>query len=222
MRTNWLVLSLMASTAILPCGAQAQQAVAGVPAAPQKAAGGGAGGKIEEVVVTAQKRSQSAQRTPIAMRVVSGRALQAQQVTDVNNLQRVVPDLGIIQNTVYNELSIRGVSAQTFAEGSDAALTVDIDGEYINRPVALNATFFDLSRIEVLKGPQGTLYGRNATAGAINIITAKPLQKYEGYFTAGVGNYGAANFEGAVNIPLTPDLAVRFFRLSLAAWRLPR
>ena len=209
MRNSWLVVSLMASTAIAPVAAWAQQAVAGAPATPQKPSGANTSGKIEEVVVTAQKRTQSAQRTPIAMRVVSGRTLQAQQVTDVNNLQRVVPDLGIIQNTVYNELSIRGVSAQTFAEGSDAALTVDIDGEYINRPVALNAAFFDLSRIEVLKGPQGTLYGRNATAGAINIITAKPVQKYEGYLTVGVGNYGATNIEGAVNFPITPDLAIR-------------
>jgi iron complex outermembrane receptor protein len=75
--------------------------------------------------------------------------------------------------------------------------------------VALNAAFFDLSRIEVLKGPQGTLYGRNATAGALNIITAKPVNKYEGYINVGAGTYGATNIEGAVNLPVTPDLAVR-------------
>ena len=205
MRNKWLLLSLMGSASIVPYAALAQQ----VSGAPNIAPGKAAAGKIEEVVVTAQKRAQSAQRTPIAMRVVSGRTLQAQQVTDIQNLTRVAPDLSVVQNTVYTELAIRGVSAQTIVEGADAALTVDIDGEYINRPVALNATFFDLSRIEVLKGPQGTLYGRNATAGAINIITAKPENKYDGYFTAGVGTYGAANFEGAVNVPITPDLAVR-------------
>jgi iron complex outermembrane receptor protein len=198
----------MASAAMIPGLALAQQAAGTPKAAPPDPAGPSAG-KIEEVVVTAQKRAQSAQRTPIAMRVVSGRTLQAAQITDVQNLTRVAPDLSVIQNTVYNQLSIRGVSAQTFAEGSDAALTVDIDGEYINRPVALNAAFFDLARIEVLKGPQGTLYGRNATAGAINIITAKPVQKYEGYLTIGAGTYGATNIEGAVNVPITPDLAIR-------------
>ena len=215
MRNKRLLLSLMASAAILPGLLKAQQPAGVSPNVPGNGTpgtvttGSKPSSKIEEVVVTAQKRSQAAQRTPIAMRVISGRTLQAQQVTDIQNLTRVAPDLSVIQNTVYSQLSIRGVSAQTFAEGSDAALTVDIDGEYINRPVALNAAFFDLSRIEVLKGPQGTLYGRNATAGAINIITAKPVQKYEGYLNVGAGTYGATNIEGAVNIPLTPDLALR-------------
>ena len=184
-------------------------------------AGANSKGKIEEVVVTAQKRTQAAQRTPIAMRVVSGRTLQQQQITDVNNLSRVAPDLSVIQNTIYNQLSIRGVSAQTFAEGSDAALTVNIDGEYINRPVALNAAFFDLSRIEVLKGPQGTLYGRNATAGALNIITAKPVNKYEGYINVGAGTYGATNIEGAVNLPVDTRPCPTHLRLSFTARRLP-
>jgi iron complex outermembrane receptor protein len=210
MRKSWRVVSLLASAAIIPGGALAQQAGGAAPQPGNSAAGdNGASAKIEQVIVTAEKRTTTAQRTPIAIRVVSGRTLQAAQVTDVQNLTRVAPDLGVVQNTVYTQLAIRGVSAQTIAEGADAALTVDIDGEYINRPVALNAIFFDLARIEVLKGPQGTLYGRNATAGAINIITAKPVHKYEGYLTVGAGNYGSTNFEGAVNIPLTPDVAVR-------------
>jgi len=210
MRRNWPLISLMATAAILPGAALAQQAGGAAPATAAGTAAANTGaGKIEEVVVTAQKRTQTAQRTPVALRIVSGKTLQAEQITDVQNLARVAPDLGVIQNTVYTQLAIRGISEQTFAEGSDAALTVDIDGEYINRPVALNASFFDLSRVEILKGPQGTLYGRNATAGAINIITAKPENKYEGYFTAGIGTFASVYLEGAVNIPVTPDLAVR-------------
>jgi iron complex outermembrane receptor protein len=113
----------------MPSAVLAQQQAGAPPTMPgSNRAGANSKGKIEEVVVTAQKRTQAAQRTPIAMRVVSGRTLQQQQITDVNNLSRVAPDLSVIQNTIYNQLSIRGVSAQTFAEGSDAALTVNIYG----------------------------------------------------------------------------------------------
>jgi len=166
-------------------------------------------GAIKDIVVTANKTESSAQKTPIALRVVSGEELRTSGVSDVNSLSRLAPDLNITTDTVYNKLALRGVSAESIAEGADAALTVNVDGEYINRPAALNASFFDLDRIEVLKGPQGTLYGRNSTAGAINIITKKPDDRFDGYVTAGYGNFNAWNVEGAINAPLGGGFAVR-------------
>ena len=135
---------------------------------------------LEEVVVTAENRSVSAQRVPISLELVSGKTIQKQGVTDLLQLQNIAPSLNIVTNTIFNQINIRGVGSNDGAnEMSDQAVTVGIDGEYLNRPVALNAAMFDLDRVEVLKGPQGTLYGRNATAGAVNIIAKKPTQNRE-------------------------------------------
>lgn len=166
--------------------------------------------QLEEIVVTATKVTTRLQDTPIAIRVVSGADLTKAAVTDVSGLQRVAPDLGITPDSVFTKIAIRGVSSQDISESADPALTVSIDGEYVNRPVALNANFFDLERIEVLRGPQGTLFGRNSTAGALNIVAAKPvLGSFEGSATAGYGNYNAIYATGAVNVPLGNDVAIR-------------
>ena len=103
---------------------------------------------------------------PITLELVTGKAIQRQGATDLMQLQNLAPGLNIVQNTIFNQINIRGVGSNDgAAELSDQAVTIGIDGEYINRPVALNAAMFDIDRVEVLKGPQGTLYGRNATAG---------------------------------------------------------
>lgn len=201
--------SLLATAALAPMAAHAAQAAGSDASSTSAAQAASKAPVLQEVVVTAQKRSDSSQKTPIALDVVSGDSIREQNINDVQGLTRLAPDLGFTVNTQDSQLSLRGISAQSVAEGVDAALTVNVDGEYINRPTSLNASFFDLDRIEVLKGPQGTLYGRNATAGAINIITAKPSGTFGGYLTAGVGNYDAYNVEGAINIPITDGLAVR-------------
>ena len=165
---------------------------------------------IAEIVVTAQKRATSIQDTPIAMRAFDGEQLSKAGVADVNGLSRVAPDINISTDTVFTKLSIRGVASQDVSETADGALTINIDGEYINRPVALNAALFDLERVEVLRGPQGTLYGRNSTAGALNVIAAKPvLGSFSGTVTAGYGNYDAKSAQAAVNLPLGDSVAVR-------------
>ncbi len=165
---------------------------------------------LEEIVVTATKRATNIQDTPIAIRAFTGDDLIKSGVSDVNGLTRVAPDLNITNDTIFMKVAVRGVSSQDISEASDPALTIGIDGEYINRPVALNASFFDLERIEVLRGPQGTLYGRNATAGAINIIAAKPVtEKLAGYVTLGYGNFDAKRAEAAVNVPVGKSVAVR-------------
>ncbi len=164
----------------------------------------------EDIIVTATKVETRLQDTPIAIRAIGGADLTKAQVTDVSGLQRLAPDLGITPDSVFTKIAIRGVSSQDISESADPALTVSIDGEYINRPVGLNANFFDLERIEVLRGPQGTLFGRNSTAGALNIVAAKPvLESFEGSATAGYGNYNAIYATGAVNVPLGDKVAIR-------------
>ncbi len=165
---------------------------------------------LEEVVVTAENRSVSAQRVPITMDLVTGKLLQKQGVTDLLQLQAIAPSLNIVQNTIFNQINVRGVGSNNgAAELSDQAVTVGIDGEYLNRPLALNTAIFDLDRVEVLKGPQGTLYGRNATAGAVNIITKKPTQTREVEIGGSYGNYNSLKLNGAVNLPLGKIAAVR-------------
>ncbi|MDZ7899208.1 MAG: TonB-dependent receptor [Arcicella sp.] len=170
-----------------------------------------AAGSLEEVVVTAENRAVSAQRVPISMDLVSGKTLVRQGVTDLASLQNLAPSLSIVTNTVFNQIVVRGVGSHDgAAELSDQAVTVGIDGEYINRPVALNAAMFDLERVEVLKGPQGTLYGRNATAGAINLIARKPvIGRTEAEATMSYGNYNSIKANAAVNIPLGKIAAFR-------------
>lgn len=165
---------------------------------------------LEEVVVTAENRSVSAQRVPISLELVTGKTIQKQGVTDLLQLQNIAPSLNIVTNTIFNQINLRGVGSNDGSnEMSDQAVTVGIDGEYLNRPVALNSAMFDLDRVEVLKGPQGTLYGRNATAGAVNIIAKKPTQNREVEFGANMGNYKTMKLNGAVNFPLGKIAAIR-------------
>lgn len=169
-----------------------------------------ASASLEEVVVTAENRSVSAQRVPITMDLVRGKDIQKQGITDLLQLQNIAPSLNIITNTTFNQINLRGVgSNQGAAELSDQAVTVGIDGEYLNRHIALNAAMFDLNRVEVLKGPQGTLYGRNATAGAVNIVAKKPTQVREVDLGASYGNYNSLKLNGMVNLPLGKIAAIR-------------
>lgn len=167
-------------------------------------------GVLGEVIVTAENRAVSAQRVPITLDLVPGREIKRQGASDLLQLQNLAPGLNIVQNTIFNQINIRGVGSNDgAAELSDQAVTIGIDGEYINRPVALNAALFDLDRIEVLKGPQGTLYGRNATAGAVNIIAKKPTDAKEIDLSVSYGNYNSIKANAAINMPLGKKAAVR-------------
>ena len=154
------------------------------------------------IIVTAQNRAQNVQDVPIAINVVSGEALSAAGVTDIFSVQRVAPVVQIVNDTVLTRITVRGVGSNSNDEAQDQAIAVNIDGEYINRPVVLNAALFDLDRVEVLRGPQGTLYGRNATGGAINFITRKPGNKFESNGSISYGNYDHVIAEGGITVPL--------------------
>ena len=167
---------------------------------------------LQDIIVTAQRRTESAQRAAIAINVVGGSQLVASGVTSSNTLSRLVPALTIQQIGASNTSFIRGVGNFSVSVTNDPAVAFNYDGVYIGRLTATSGTFFDLDRIEVLKGPQGTLYGRNATAGVINILPSQPkLGEFSGYGTVSFGNYNALVTEGAVNVAVGDDAA---FRLS--------
>jgi iron complex outermembrane recepter protein len=165
---------------------------------------------LQEIIVTAEKRATSLQDTPIAMDAFGGEQIRRSAISDVSGLTRIAPDLQMLQTDRTLQLSIRGVTSLDVSSSSDPALTVNLDGEYINSGTAINAALFDLERVEVLRGPQGTLYGRNSTAGALNLIAAKPvLSVYDGYVTAGYGNFEAKHGEAAFNVPIGDKVAIR-------------
>lgn len=168
-------------------------------------------GGLDEIVVTAQKRAESSQKAAIAITAVSSEALQRAAVTDAQQLTNLAPALHV--NTAFgptNTFFIRGVGNLVFNASSDSSVALNIDGIPVARPTGTQGMFFDLERIEVLKGPQGTLYGRNATGGAINVITVQPkLGELSGFVDFSYGNYDAIKANGAVNVPIGDNTAIR-------------
>jgi len=163
----------------------------------------GATDKInDDIIVTAQNRQQSVQDVPIAISVISGSQLAAAGVTSVSAVERVSPSLQITSDTNLTRVTVRGVGTLSQGETQDQSIAVNIDGEYINRPTVLNAAIFDLDRVEVLRGPQGTLYGRNSTGGAVNFITRKPGNEFAVNASATYGNYNQVIAEGGVDVPI--------------------
>ena len=165
---------------------------------------------LTDIVVTAQRREENSQRAAVAIDVVSGADLIAAGATQVARLNEQVPALTVQPTSTGNLIFIRGVGNFTLTPNSDPATAFNYDGVYVGRASATNGVFFDLERVEVLKGPQGTLYGRNATGGAINVLPVQPrLGEFSGYASASYGNFDTLNLEGAVNIPLSGDIAAR-------------
>jgi iron complex outermembrane recepter protein len=208
MRYQVQVLYACASIAALCAAAPALSQAAPVRADDPVASG--QDGKLPDIVVTAEKRPSIAQRTPVAMTVATGAALRANGVTDFNQLANIAPTLNIATNNANTLITIRGVSSRDYTETGDPAVAVSVDNFYLQRAFALNAALFDIDQVSVLRGPQGTLYGRNATAGAVNIVSAKPdLNRFGINASSEIGNYGEINMQAAVNVPLSPTLGLR-------------
>lgn len=169
-----------------------------------------AGVKLDEVVVTAQRRSENLQKTPLTVSAVTGDKLESQGIKTVVDLSAQVPALQISSSgSGAAVVFLRGIGSTNTTEVGDPAVAYHIDGIYIARSTSVGALFYDIDRVEVLRGPQGTLYGRNATAGAINVITKQPKFDYEGSGSVDVGNYGALTTSGMFNEPISDTLAVR-------------
>jgi len=171
---------------------------------------------LEEVVVTAQKRSQSVQDVPIAINAFDASFLQTTGVQNLEGLEQFTPGftadtLGVTQ-PIY---AIRGIGSGGLSIGTDPAVGIYTDGIYVGRSASSNVEFSDIERIEILKGPQGTLFGRNAAAGAIQVITNKPVQETAGMLRVRAGNYDKLLGEAVYNTPIIDDeLAARFNLIS--------
>jgi iron complex outermembrane receptor protein len=172
---------------------------------------------ITDIVVTAERRASSVQDTPIAISAFGGDTIAAQGITNVEGLTQIAPSLQIYSEQINNEeYIIRGIGKSNEDLTTDSGVAVNINDAYIAQSGEANAALFDIERVEVLRGPQGTLYGKNAVGGVINIITRKPGDELEGYVTAELGGLGRRQFEAAVSAPIVEDkLSARIAGFSL-------
>lgn len=166
--------------------------------------------RLEEIVVTAERRSESVQKTAIAISAVTAEQLQDANITRPEDLQKLVPGLSVFRAFGgMNNIYVRGIGAQITNAFGDQSVAQSVDGVYVARGTALSGAFLDAQRVEVLKGPQGTLYGRNATGGAINYISNRPGFESAGGVQAQLGNYGDMEANGFLNVPLSATAAMR-------------
>ena len=165
---------------------------------------------VQEVIVTAERREENIQKVPLAISVYSGRDLVQAGVTDTRDITNLDPGVQIGQGGPMVQTYIRGVGDFGSTPQTNPAVAINIDGVYISRGNAVEGNFYDVAGVEVLKGPQGTLYGRNADGGAINILTRKPqFGVFDAHIETEVGDYDLGRVEGFVNVPIGDDLAVR-------------
>ncbi len=201
--------ALCASLAAMPAYAAAEPAPSPADTAPAAAAeqGQDASGALSEIIVTAQKRSENLQKTPISISVLKSEDLQNRHIQSLLDLQDgSIPSLRVLPFSGRNFsliLNIRGVGVlgDSNQPARDAGVGVYIDGVYLGRPQGLNGALYDLESVEVLKGPQGTLFGRNTEGGALNITTKKPTGQFGLSVTGGLGNYGSYESEIHLNLP---------------------
>jgi len=203
---RWSSGLLLASTAVVSA-AVCHPAFAQGDA--QSAAPKEAGQGLEEIIVTAERRSESVQTTAIAISAVSGEALQERQVFNIESLSNQIPGVEFGRIAGDAKVYIRGVGYDSISPGGETRVALYSDNIYQARTQSGFLAFYDVDRVEVLRGPQGTLYGRNATGGAINIITREPTDILEGYVSGRVGNYGLIGTEGAVGGPLSESVSAR-------------
>jgi iron complex outermembrane receptor protein len=166
--------------------------------------------ELPEVVVTAARRTENLQKTAIPVSVISGEQLQRQGVVQAQDLNKTAPGLELSPNGASTQVYLRGIGTFSIAAYADSAVAFNQDQVYLVFPGEIAGLFYDLQRVEVLKGPQGTLYGRNATAGAINVISNKPsFTGYGGDVSLEVGDYNLVRATGDVNMPVNSQLALR-------------
>ncbi len=167
---------------------------------------------LQEVVVTAQKREQNVQNVPIAITAFTTDTLQAKGVTDINALSQLTPNVNLDASSPFSgdssvlSASIRGIGQDDFAFNLDPGVGVYLDGVYLARTIGANQNLLDVDRIEILKGPQGTLFGRNTIGGAINIVTHTPGTERRFKAQATTGRYNRRDFAFTADLPITSNL----------------
>jgi iron complex outermembrane receptor protein len=167
---------------------------------------------LTEIVVTARKFSESAQSVPLSIVAATGADLEDHSVRTLSDVQALVPNLVLQQHPSEPQslsFAMRGQKQLDLTLTLDPSVGLYVDGFYNPRSIGLRGAMIDISRLEVLRGPQGTLYGRNTTGGAISLYTNDPSDSYEGSVLASAGNYGQWNVEGVANFPFNADVALR-------------
>ena len=165
---------------------------------------------LEEVIVTAQKREQTLQEIPVSVSAFSGNFITEANIGDMRGLVDLTPGFnGRTEDSFIDALAIRGISTNDFGIGGDPSVAVFTDGVWSGRTGGVQMSFYDIERVEVVKGPQATLFGRNAIAGAISVNTNKPVDEFEGRLSATVAEFDHLEGHGMINVPLTDNL---FFR----------
>lgn len=163
-----------------------------------------------EIVVTAQKREEKISDVPIAISAFTPKALDDRKVESGAELVRAVPNVNFSKGNFSGyDFTIRGIGTKAISASSDPAVAVSFNNTPLIRNRLFEAEFFDLERVEVLRGPQGTLYGRNATGGVVNVIPAMPDDRFDAMVKGEVGNYSTQRLSGMINVPLTDTLAIR-------------
>lgn len=201
---RWLAGAIIVSLPGVALSQTTPAASAGSAATPDQPAIPGGDG-VGDIVVTATRSSESLSKVAASVTAISGAAIGAGGIKDIASLQSAVPNLSVGDQFGVNRTFIRGIGLTSIDLGADGAVAFLQDGAIIARPAAQLAGFYDIDRVEVLRGPQGTLYGRGATAGAINLITRRPTDELSGYANVSYGNYNAVSLEGGVGGPLVAD-----------------
>lgn len=167
--------------------------------------------KLGSITVTAQRREESANDVPMSIQAFGGDQLDVLRVNEVDDLQALVPSFSVSQS--YQGVptyTLRGIGFNTINVSATSTVGTYVDEVAYPYPFMNSGPMFDIERVEVLKGPQGTLFGRNTTAGLINVVTNKPVDEFQASVSADVGNYDTWNLEGMVNLPLAENLQARF------------
>ena len=187
-------VTIMVSSALASMGAAHAQSS---PSAPVDA---------DDIIVTAQRSASVLSKTPLAMTVLSSEDIRDAGITDARKLSSVVPNVRI---TGSGQISIRGVSSTDATEKGDPSAAFMFDGIYLSRREDVQGALYDVGRVEVLRGPQGTLYGRNTTAGVINVISNRPTDVLSASVDASIGSYNTRSATGTLNLPLGEGIGLR-------------
>ncbi|NBU27500.1 MAG: TonB-dependent receptor, partial [Caulobacteraceae bacterium] len=168
------------------------------------------GTTVGELIVTAQKREEAIQDVPIAVSAFNQESLEKQKIDGGPNLVLAIPNVNFSKGnfTGYN-FQIRGIGSKLVAGSGDAGTGIHLNNAPLTANNLFESEFFDVERVEVLRGPQGTLYGRNATGGVVNLITAKPTDDFEALIKGDYGNYNSVKARGMINVPIGDTIAVR-------------
>lgn len=177
------------------------------PAALAQSAAPAAG--LEELIVTAQRREESILEAPVTVTALGGDLLEQQNVRELTDLVALTPGLEIEPDGARTSIRLRGIATADGTPAAENIAALHVDNIYLSHRTSLEGYFFDVDRVEVLQGPQGTLYGRNTAAGSLNIISRRPSQELEGAAEVEIGSYNRRRVYGMLNLPITDTLALR-------------